>query len=124
MSVADVSPSEATLDAEVAARHRMIERRGHLDDLVVLHVQAQGAPDAAIPADGIDLRLPRLVPGARLPMVVLPLEHEGARRADGDAVAAVDARGTGQRDAQLRRDAGIEAAPGDGDGKRVLEIVA
>ena len=56
--------------------------------------------------------------------VVLALEHQRARRADADAVAAVDAGGLGQRRGELGRDARVEAAAGDGDRERVLRLDA
>ena len=68
--------------------------------------------------------LGRLVPGAGRPHVVLGLEHQRAGRADADAVAAVDARGLGQRHGLLGRDPGVEAAAGDGDRERVLGVLA
>src|SRR5207253_8811685 len=78
----------------------------------------------AVGAEGAHPRLSARVPGAVLPAVVLALEHEGARRTDRDAVAAIDARGTRQRDAHLRRDVRVESAAGDGDGEGILEVVA
>ena len=69
-------------------------------------------------------RLGRLVPGPLGPHVVLGLEHQRAGRADADAVAAVDARGIGQRRGPLGGDPGVEAAPGDRDRERVLGILA
>src|SRR6185369_8360822 len=50
--------------------------------------------------------------------------HQRARRAGGDAVAAVHARRVGQRVGELGRDTGVEAAPGDGDRERVLPVGA
>ena len=70
------------------------------------------------------VRLPRLVPRARLRSSYSLLEHQRAGRADADAVAAVDARGVGQRDVGLGRDAGVEAAAGDRDGEGVLGVGA
>ncbi len=122
--VLDELEPEAALDAEVAARDRVVERRGDLDDLVVLLVQLEVAPDAAVRADGGRLGLLALVPAAVLAAVVLALEHQRAGRADGDAVAAVDARGVGERVGELGGDAGVEPAPGDGDGERVLPVGA
>ena len=116
--------AEAALDAEVAARDRMVERRRDLDDLVVLLVQDQVAADAAVRADRLRLRLALLVPGALLAPVELALEHERAGRAHRDAVAAVHARRVGQRVGELGRDPGVEAAAGDGDGERVLPVGA
>ena len=95
-----------------------------LDDLVVLDVQREVAADAAVGADRVGLRLARLVPLRRLAQLVLGGEHQRAGRADRDAVAAVHARRVGQRVGVLGRDAGVEAAPGDGDRERVLPLVA
>jgi hypothetical protein len=55
---------------------------------------------------------------------VLGLEHQGACRADADAVAAVDAGGIGEGNRLLGGDSGVEAAPRDGDRERVLGIFA
>src|SRR5438876_1018863 len=52
------------------------------------------------------------------PIVVLALEHQGAGRADTDVVAAVDAGGVGDGGSPLGRDAGAEAATGDGEEDR------
>src|SRR4029079_19172932 len=52
------------------------------------------------------------------------LEHQRARRADADAVAAVDAGAVRQGNGALGRDPGVEAAPGDGDRERVLGVLA
>src|SRR6185503_10699664 len=120
--VLDVLEPEPALDAQVAVRDPVVERRGHLHDRVVLNVQLQAAPDAAVGADRLGHRLGGLVPAAGLAQVVLALEHERAGRADGDAVAAVDAGGVRQRGCELRRDAGVEAAPGDGDCEGVLPV--
>src|SRR5438552_10699658 len=105
VAILDELESEATLDTQVAAGDVMVVRRRHLDDVAVLHVQGQVAADAAVRTDGVHLRLARLVPVASLPQLVLAREHERTGRTDGDAVAAVDARGVGQRDVELRRDA-------------------
>ena len=102
----------------------MLEGRGHLHDLVVLDVQAECTSDAAIPADRLDLGLARLVPRTGLPVVVLALEHERAGGADGYAVAAIDTGGAWQRNGELRRNARVEPAASNGDGKGVLEVVA
>ena len=59
-----------------------------------------------------------------LTQVELVRRHQRSRRADGDAVAAVDAGRGRQRDAALGRDVGVEAASGGGDGEGVLRIVA
>src|SRR5262245_29904078 len=84
-------PPEPPLDAQVAARHVVIERRSDLHDRVVLDAKLQRAADAAVGADGVGLGLLRLVPGAGTAHVVLGLEHQRAGGADADAVAAVDA---------------------------------
>ena len=93
-ALVDELEAEAALDAEVALGHRRVERRGDLDDPVVLDVELDRAADAAVRADRVGHGLRRLVPGARLAHVVLGLEHERAGRADADAVAAVDAGAT------------------------------
>src|SRR5690606_20080923 len=122
--VLDEAPAEPALDAEVAAGDGVVERRGDAHDPAVLHVQVQGAPDAAVRADGAGDLLARLVPLARDAQLVLGPEHERAGGAHRDAVAAVDARRVGQRHGHLRRDPGIEAAPRHGNGERVLVIRA
>src|SRR5438093_4846075 len=117
-------PAEASLDAEVSAGYELIERRRDLDDRVVLGVHGQGAADAAVGADRVGERLAGLVPGPRAAHGELGLERERARRADPDAVAAVDAGRVGERHGVLGRDARVEAAPGDGDGEGVLRVAA
>src|SRR3990172_8376836 len=92
----------------------LIERGSHLHDLVVLHVELEVAADSAVGTDGAGHALTRLVPGAVLPSVMLALEHERARRADPDAVPAVDARGFVEPAVELGRDARVEAPAGDG----------
>src|SRR5262249_61559483 len=52
------------------------------------------------------------------------LEHEGAGRADADAVAAVDAGRVGQRHVGLGGDARVEAAARHRDRERVLRVDA
>ena len=71
--VLDELVAEPPLDAEVAARDVVIVRRRDLDDVAVLHVQRQVAADAAVRADGVDLLLLRLVPGAGLAQIELAL---------------------------------------------------
>ena len=56
--------------------------------------------------------------------LVLGAEHQRARRADVDAVAAEDAGALGQRDVVLGGDPGVEPAPGDRDRERVLGVHA
>src|SRR5262245_29759162 len=121
---ARVLPAEAALDAEVALRDSGVERRGHLDDRVVLHVQGERAADAAVGADRGRLRLAALVPLAGAAQVELRLENERAGRAHADAVAAEDAGGIRQRHVELGRDSRLEAASGDRDGEGVLRVRA
>src|SRR5207245_5319109 len=109
---------------EVAAGDAMVERRGDLDDLVVLDVQLEAAADAAVRADRLGDRLRGLVPAALRAEVVLALEHQRPGRADRDAVATVDTGRVRQRGRELRGDAGIEATPGNGDRERVLPVAA
>src|SRR5690348_4225505 len=92
----DVLEAEAALDAEVPARDVVVAGRGDLDDLVVLDVQGEGAAHAAVRADRVGGRLARLVPVPGFAQRVLGGEHQRARRADRDAVAAVHARGLRQ----------------------------
>src|ERR1043166_1280974 len=61
---ADEAPTESPLDAEIPLRDRVLERRGRLEDLIVLHVEPQRATDAAVRANGVGLGLSRLVPCA------------------------------------------------------------
>ena len=122
--VLDELEAEPTLDAQMAVGHRRVHRRGHLDDLVVLDVERERAADAAVRADRVGHGLGRLVPRAGLAHLVLGPEHQGAGRADADAVAAVDAGRVGQPDVPLGRDPGVEPAPGDRDRERVLGIDA
>src|SRR6266849_1416354 len=87
-------------------------------------MQLEHAADAAVRANRLGHRLPRLVPCARLPHVVLALEHERPGRADPDAVPAVDARRVGELHCELCGDVRIEASTGDADGERVLRVDA
>src|SRR5215212_128682 len=120
----DEREAEAALHAEVSVGHRRVERRRHLDDLVVLDVQLEGAADTAVRADRLGHRLGALVPGPRGAHVVLALEHQCAGRADADAVSAVDTGAVGKRDGALGRDPGVEAATGHRDRERVLGVLA
>src|SRR5262249_15274203 len=120
----NVLEAEAALDAQVAARDVVVVGARHLDDRVVLHVQLEGAADTAIGTDRLRHGLLVLAPVTRLAELVLGAEHERARRAHGDAVAAVDACRLGEDGVELRRDAGVEAAPGDMDGEGVLVLLA
>ena len=126
LSVAAVHELEAepALDAQVAVRDLDIQRRGHLDDPIVLDVERERTAHAAVRTDRVGLRLPRLVPGAGLAQLVLAAEHQRPGRTDADAVAAIDARGIGQRDIGLGRDPGVEAPAGDRDREGVLGVGA
>src|SRR5688572_3656527 len=108
----------------MATGHIVIDRRGDLDDLLVLHVDGELAAHSAIGADGVRGGLAGLVPGAGLAHVVLALEHQRARGADAYAVAAVDAGGVRERHVVFGGNAGVEAAPGHGDGEGVLGVHA
>src|SRR5581483_9436897 len=110
--VLDVAVAEPSFDAEVAARDVVVVGRGHLHDRVVLHVQRQVAADAAIRAHGVALLLLRLVPRAGLAQLERARRHEGAGRADGDAVAAVHASRFRQRHVELGGDVRVEPAAG------------
>ena len=120
----DEFEAEAALDAQVTVGDLAVERRGDLDDRVVLDVQVHVAADAAVGADRRRHGLRRLVPGPGLAHGVLAGGHERARRAHADAVAAVHAGGVGEGHVVLGRDARVEAAAGDGDRERVLRVLA
>ena len=62
----DVLEAEAALDAEVAARDVVVGGARHLDDPVVLHVELEGAADAAVGADRLGDCLLVLAPLSRL----------------------------------------------------------
>src|SRR4026207_307902 len=66
---------ESALDAQMPARHTVVGRRGDLHDRVVLDVELQLAPDAAVGADRVRHGLPILVPGAGGAHVVFAREH-------------------------------------------------
>ncbi len=124
MAQPDVGEAEAALDAEVAVGDRVVLGARHLDDAVVLHVQLEVAADAAVPAHRRRDRLRVLVPGAVVAHLELGRRRERARWAHRDAVAAVDAGGVGEHGVPLGGDVGVEAATGDGDGERVLPLLA
>ena len=105
-------------------RDRHVERRCHLHDLIVLDVQRQRTADATVGANRVRHRLATLIPRSRFAAIVLRAEHQGTGRAHGDAIPAVHARRARKRYGELRRDARIEAAPGDGDRVRVLIVDA
>src|SRR6516165_1107847 len=70
----NVLEAEPPLDAQMAVGDVGLQRRGHLDDAVVLDVKPQRAADAAVAADGIRLCLFPFIPRPGLPHVVLALE--------------------------------------------------
>src|SRR5215213_9535755 len=77
--VLDELEAEAALDAEVAVRDRVVERRRDLDDRVVLLVQHEVAAHAAVRADRLRLRLALGLPPALVAHVELALEAQRAR---------------------------------------------
>jgi len=85
-------------------------------------VQLEHAADTAVRAHGLGDLLLLLVPGARLPHVVLALEHQRPGRTDADAVATVDAGRLGKLDGELRRYVRIEAPAGDAYCESVLRV--
>src|SRR4029079_3351444 len=91
---------------------------------VVLHVELERAADAAVGTRRLGHPLLVIAPRARRSELVLPAQHERAGRAHLDAVAAVDAGGLRERRVELGRDPGVEAAPCDVDGERVLVLLA
>ena len=103
--------------------HRVIRRRGHLDDFVVLNMQRQGASDAAIWTNRVRLGLFLFIPRTVLAHRVFGGEHEGASWTYLNAISAIHTSGVGEIDTKLRRDPGIEASSGYADGKRVLPLL-
>src|SRR5690349_23295751 len=81
-------PAEASLDAQVAVRHGMVQRRKDANDRAVLLMNRKIAADAAIRAYRIRVCLARFVPLARRAQIVFRLEHQRARGTHRDAVAA------------------------------------
>src|SRR5687768_14307339 len=116
------APPEPALDAQVAQSDAIVERRRGVDDLAVPYVKGKGAADAAIRTNRIGRRLARLVPVPALAQLVLAHRHQRARRADGDAVAAVDACRVRQRDGELGRNMRAETAAGHRDRESVLVV--
>src|SRR5216683_1004143 len=86
-------PPESSLDAKIPLSDRVVERGRHFNDLPFLGVNRQFAPHAAIRTDCLRARLLRLLPGARLPHVVLGLEHQRARRQSEDFYCVLTVRG-------------------------------
>src|SRR5438552_2020243 len=123
-SLFDEPPAEAALDAELAVRDLMVERRRHLDDPVVLGVQRDGAANAAVPTDRVGLVLARFVPLAGGAHVELAPADQRPGRAHADAVAAVHAGRIGEVDVGLARNLRVESPSGDRDGIGVLGLVA
>src|SRR5690348_14080408 len=72
------APAEASLDAEIALRNRVLERRRGLENLAVLHVEAQRAAHATVGADRVGRRLTRFVPRAVGAHVEFLLGHQRA----------------------------------------------
>src|SRR5258707_15345635 len=94
-------PAEAPFDAEISVRHTVVKRRSHANNLVVLGMHREIAAHAAVGADGVSLRLPRLVPGVRLAHVIFTFEHQRPGRTHANTVATVHASRLGQRDIEL-----------------------
>src|SRR5207253_10560292 len=80
---------EPPLHTKVPRSNRVVERRSHLDDRVVLHVPPEHAAHPAVRTHRLRHRLPPLIPRPRPAHVVLALEHQRPRRTHPDAVAAV-----------------------------------
>src|SRR5580765_875974 len=74
------TPAKSTLDAKVPVGDFVVQRRGGLDDLAILHVQRQRAANATIRADRIARGLFRFAPVAALPQLVLAAGHQCAGR--------------------------------------------
>ena len=106
-----VGKAEPAFDAKVSMTDVMIMGGCHFDDLIVLDVQVQVAPNAAVGAYGGGLGLLRLVPGACSAHVVFGPEGQSSGRTDFDAVAAEDAGRIRQFNGIFGRNLRVEPAP-------------
>src|SRR6186997_2213636 len=87
-------------------------------------MQVELAADPAVRTDRAGDGLFRFVPRAGFAHLVFGGEHQRAGGTDPDAVPAVDARALVEAHRILRRDAGVEPAPGHRDRERVLRVDA
>ena len=117
-------PTEAPFDTQVTVAYLVIQRRGDFDNLVVLYVQRQRAPDATIRTDRIGVRLLGFIPDASLTQFVFAAEHECACGTDTDTIPAVDTGGLRKRHSKLGGNTGVKATTGNSDGKRILRVYA
>src|SRR5262249_338522 len=85
-------------------------------------MQRERAADAAIGTDRVSVRLRGFVPGASLAHLVFASEHERASGADPDAVATIHAGRIRQWEREFSRDARVETAPGERNGKSILRL--
>ena len=115
--VGRVAPSEASLDAGVAAVGLAVVMGDHAHDLVAAYLRLEAAAHSAIRAGGEhrSFRLTDLDHG---------LFDERRGRARLDAGTAGDALGVNEFLVDARRDLGLEAAAGDRERKRPLHLVA
>ena len=74
-----VFEAEAALDAQVAARHVVVDRRHDLEDLLILDVHRQRAADAAVRADRVGDGLRFRAPLPCLPQIELRLRPSTRR---------------------------------------------
>src|SRR5262249_40023894 len=100
----------------------VIERGGHLHNLIVLHVERQRAPHSAVGADRVGGGLLLLVPLPGPPPLVLAAEHESASGTDADTIAAIHTGRLRQRHGKLGRYTGVKATTGNRDGERILRV--
>ena len=122
LAILDKLPTEASFDAEMAVSHVLVERRSDPDNVVLLHMQSQGAADTTVGTDGVRLFLLLFVPRSCQAHFVFAAEHQRTRGANADAVAAINTGGVGQRDFILRGNVGVETPPRYGDGECILRI--
>ena len=115
--VGRVAPSEASLDAGVAAVGLAVVMGDHAHDLVAAYLRLEAAAHSAIRAGGEhrSFRLTDLDDG---------LFDERRGRASLDAGTAGDALGIDELLVHARRHLGLEAAAGDRERKRPLHLVA
>ncbi len=102
----------------------MIDRRGDLDDPVVLDVEIEVATHPAERADRASDALAFFFPHLGLSQLVFRSEHQCSGWTHPDAVAAEDTGTLGQVNVELGRDPGVESPPGNGNSEGVLGIFA
>ncbi len=115
--VAGIAPREPALHAGMALVRAAVLVRDHVHDRVALQLGLERASDAAVRAGRQDTPVRRAELDERLLL-------EGVRRAGLDTGAAAHALGLEERLVLAGRHPRVEAATGDGQGERALDLVA